>query len=455
MGLTGQALEVDLGADAEVAELTVGVVHDDRHSAPTQLLVSADEGEAISVDVPDLGPVGERGSVRDVTLRLPRAVQGTTLRVEIGAVEPRHTTDWYSGEPIALPVALAELRVPGSPVAVPMPPERLDSGCRDDLLTLDGAPLAVRITGTSDDALARRGLDVAPCGPGPLALAAGSHELRAAPGARSGLDLDRLVLATPGWQAAAGTAAAPTVEVSASGPVSHEGVVTGHDGAPFWLVLDQSVNEGWELDVDGASVDGPRPMGSYAGAWYVQPDGPDPLAVSATYGPQRAIDLALVASALAAAACLLLALGATPLGLLRRHPRRSGRPRATSRAIVGPQRAVAAGSTGYHAELGVVGSGPSWWAVAGLAVVAALAVHPLAAVAVAGAAALARRWPALGRVVPVALVAAAGAGVAALQLRYGHELTSRWPSRFGFAHLVCLGAVVLLAGLAVAERDDR
>jgi len=101
--------------------------------------------------------------------------------------------------------------------------------------------------------------------------------------------------------------------------------------------------------------------------------------------------------------------------------------------------------------LGVPATGPSWVALAVLSAVVALAVHPLAVVPAALLGLAARRWPVAGRLVPLVVIAVAGAGVAAAQLRHSPALTSRWPSRFGAAHVACLLAVVVLAGLALAE----
>ncbi len=68
----------------------------------------------------------------------------------------------------------------------------LNSGCRSDLISLDGAPLAVKVTGEVDGVL-----DVIPCIDTILDLTAGQHRLIAADGKLTGLDLDRLVLDSP------------------------------------------------------------------------------------------------------------------------------------------------------------------------------------------------------------------------------------------------------------------
>ena len=67
-----------------------------------------------------------------------------------------------------------------------------DTGCRSDLLHLDGLPRAIRVRGSSRDALAGRPLVVENCGE-PIHLDAGNHRISTAPGRLTGLALDRLV----------------------------------------------------------------------------------------------------------------------------------------------------------------------------------------------------------------------------------------------------------------------
>ena len=60
------------------------------------------------------------------------------------------------------PDRVVVLGLPG--VLVGTADEQVSDECRTDLLTVAGDPVAVRVVGTSADAVARRPLDVEPCG---------------------------------------------------------------------------------------------------------------------------------------------------------------------------------------------------------------------------------------------------------------------------------------------------
>ncbi len=104
----------------------------------------------------------------------------------------------------------------------------------------------------------------------------------AVPGAETGLDLDRLVLATPAWDGrrrrpprARGGGHRPRTAVSSRASCDS-------DGDPFWLVVDQSVSDGWQLEATGAdglaaTVDGPHPIDGNAVGWLVTPSRAGPL----------------------------------------------------------------------------------------------------------------------------------------------------------------------------------
>ncbi|HJR26545.1 MAG TPA: alpha-(1-_3)-arabinofuranosyltransferase family protein, partial [Acidimicrobiales bacterium] len=294
VGLTDQWWEIDTGEQLALEEVELDIVADDRHSLPIRIGVSVDGGTPLVVPVP-LVERGPRDTTRHVTVPLGRTVRGRTVRISIDGARARTTPDWYSGEPVALPIALAEIGVTDADPVVPA--DDVDTGCRDDLLTLDGEPLPVRITGDSGAALARGALAVARCDDEPLELPAGTHDLVATPGRETGLDLDRLVLTTPTWDGPSTGAPGPAVEVTDE----DRGRVTGvldSDGEPFWLVLDQSVSDGWDLVVEGpdgasATVDGPHPIDGNAAGWFGRPAAAGPLVVSATWLPQRSVDLAL------------------------------------------------------------------------------------------------------------------------------------------------------------------
>jgi hypothetical protein len=427
VGVQGQWVELELHTGAVVAEsLEVSVLADERHSLPTVLRLWADDRAPVDLAVPRLER-GPPGTVRTVLLELPERLEATRLRVELAGIEERTTPDWYTAEPVTLPVALAEVRLPGVP-ARPAPAP-IDSGCRDDLLTVNGSSVPLRVHG---DLTAPTGaLAVEVCG-GPLVLGPGPVELSSAPGRVSGLHLDRLVLQSAQWHAAVPPAPAgdaPEVQVTSQHTTRVDATITSADGAPFWLVLDQSHNEGWELSIDGASVEGPRPLDAYAAGWLVRPEAPGEMLAEVRWAPQRWATIALVLSALAVGLCILLAARSRR----DRVPAPVPSPPALARAVPGP--------TLLGAALAVPAAG--------------LLVHPLAALAAAAAMAIAMRLPLAGRWVPVALVATSMALVVAEQVRHRHSADFDWPREVGTWHGLALLGVVLMAVNALDEVRSR
>jgi arabinofuranan 3-O-arabinosyltransferase len=428
--VAGQAVELDAGRTVRLDEADVRVVTDDQHSAPKRLAISADDGAPVVVDLPALSSPGAHGTTTRVRVPLPTPVEGRQLRFEITDVEPKFTTDWFTQAGSMLPVSIAEIGVPGL-AARPLP-ATVDATCRTDLLTVDGSPVGLRLSGSTDDALGARGLDVVTCDGAPLTLAPGRHDVVAAKGADTGVDLDRLVLTTPAWSGpATTTGAAPGTTV---GPIEHHGPARANgelatDGAPFWLRLQQSMNDGWELDIDDAEVDGPVTLDSNATGWLVTPEHAGTLAYRVTWTPQRLVDVAVILTALSAVLCFALVFFGW-----RRSRGRTRRVDHGEPEILDAENAPPPAGVGTLVAVALA-------AAAGAAIV----IHPLAALAAAPLAALTVWRPRIGRFLPPALVALAAAQIVWYQQRNDYELDRDWAQHFGGAHVCAFLGVLLLA----------
>ena len=454
----GQAVTLALAEPHEYRDLSLTYRADGIHSAPRTVTVSGDDGPVGTMALPGTLRDRETGTIR-VALDVP-AFTSRTLTIRIDEVTERRTMNWYSGLPDVLPVGIVEVH---DGVTAVRASAQIDTGCRGDLVTLDGRPLPVRITGATADALARKPLTVEACGPD-LHLDAGSHRLRIRPGARSGVDLDRLVLHTPATHDAAtrlpatsGTTG-PELLVSREGRTSMDLVPSAARGdlqpfeRPFWLVLGQSHSEGWRLTLDGATVDGTRAdvapilIDGFANGWLVSPDpGSDgSIRMHLQWTPQRLVRLGLGLSLVAALGCLLVALrGRRDDGALAPEPPRlvpgHHRRRKPVRLIGATSAAVAVGG---FALVNMPG-GSSWsWVAPVMATLTWAGLRGL----------IARRTNAMAGLIAMGV---ATAWIAVDQIRFRFPRDFVWPLFFEHVHVLGVIAVLLLAAAALETLVDR
>ncbi len=416
------------------------VVADGRHSVPTQVRIRVDGEEVALLDLPEIVDAVEPGATVAVPVTFP-ATEGTRFELELVAAREITSIDWTSGRPLAHPVAVAELGLPD--LTLGPVPDRFDTGCRDDLLALDGRPVALRVSGPTADALAGRPLTVETCD-GPLEMGAGSHELIATPGVDSGLDLDQLVLLA-GPEPRPEVPAEGEVVVESQRPdrltVRLEGL---EPGTPVWFVFGQSHSDGWVARAGGVDLGPSRLVDGFANGWLLVPER-DELVIDLAFSPQRRVDLALGLSALGVVLCL---------GLALRPPRR---PDPTGGAAV-PHLAPDEPPGALDLALVRTGARPPALevAAAGLAVVGvgALLAPPVVALGLGTALVLGALLPrarALLVLLPPALFGLAVVYVVGMQARYGIRVGIEWVTELERAHPVALAAVLALALHPLAE----
>ncbi|HEY1280836.1 MAG TPA: alpha-(1-_3)-arabinofuranosyltransferase family protein, partial [Acidimicrobiales bacterium] len=420
--VSGQSLTVTAPQPVTIDHLDLTVFADGRHSVPSVLSVAADGGAPVSVTVPPItdDPTRENATAT-VRVDLPAPVTARQLTVGLDQIRAETTIDYISELPIDLPVAVAELGAAGFTQAPPT--GALPGACRSDLVTVDGTPVPVRITGSVADAVGRQPLTVEACN-GPLALGAGPHDIRTAVGRDIGIDIDRLVLDSPAPTGAPTRPAAPVVTVTGSTRVSYDLRVDGAT-SPFWLVLGQSVNAGWHASVNGHDLGAPTLVDGYANGWRVDPAaGGGPLTITLDWTPQRLVWIALAITAFGVVACIVLVV------VDRRRPPEPQTPPSSTGRIATVWLAI-----GAVAVFGFVG-GVLPAVVAGAVVVAARAA-PVRW----------RRWLVL---VPAAFFALTIAYVVAKSLRYPIPADLDWPAAFSFTDGLAWSAVASAVTLVAA-----
>lgn len=325
----------------------------------------------------------------------------------------------------------------------PEDPGLIDTGCRNDLLTLDDRPVPVRITGDAAAAANGRHLLIEGCGP--VSIPGGDHDFRARPGELTGIDLDQLVWCSQSGGAAcsgrgpllprdAASSLSAAVVSSDNTTVSVE-VAGAQRGDPFWLVFGQSHNSGWDLVDTELEHGSAQLVNGYANGFLVTPDS-DSFEITIRFIPQNRVEIAFLLSLIAAGAALLLCV--TPSRPLYPTPISQTEPLRRIRALTWE------GALPTRRDATIVG------VVSGAA--ATVAINPgmgLAVGLLAGFATRREGWRPAFTVLPAALVAATGLYVIAIQYRNEYLPGVEWVQETSRLHPYALVAVVLL-GIDVA-----
>ena len=337
----GSWLRYDTARPLTFSSMNLAVITDGRHSVPKVITISTPSGSR-TVTLPHLKVTAGANSVTTVPLSFA-PLTGQQITVTFDKVVARNTVNYNAPLPLAEPIAIAEVGIPG--LSTPPPPATLPSACLGNLLQIDGKPVWISITGTTAQAVTNQTVSFTACGPsaGGIALSAGSHEIETAQGHTvltgwnlDGVTLDSLAGGAPAPLPVNGTleavqpGPAPSAVVTAAGTTSER--VTLHQvGGAFELVLGQSSNAGWQAIAlpprsgAGHSVDlgAPQLVDGFANGWHVSASdltalgitssqlrsGDTSFVVALNWTPQSSVWLALWISGLALVGCLVLALG--------------------------------------------------------------------------------------------------------------------------------------------------
>lgn len=447
-----------------VDRLQLTVLNDGRHSVPRRLWIDVGDGfsepERQTIELP---PIADQSAVNgQITVDLPldHPMTGSDITVTIAddqdAVRDVLTRDYFSNEPVPMPVGIVDLGIEG--LTAPPVPEAIDDRCRDDLIEIDDQAIEVSLAGSTADLLSGKPILLRSCGDAPLDLDGGIVTLRTADGSLNGLDVDRLVLRSAAGGAADGATGPlvpdagsgdgrPAVRIDDETATSYDLTVTGAT-EPFWLVLGQSHNAGWTATVDGKRLDGPVLVDGYANGWEVGPG--DTVEVHLEWTPQKVVNGALWASLLAVVVSLLLAA----------WPARPGTRRAEASVSV-PLDARPSMPRPFRLQRVLRYAGPTPSRVATVATIVgagafgALAIGPVPGIVLALVATLgirfARARPLMTIGAPV-VIALSAAYVIARQATADFPTGFDWPTYFEIVHQPAWTALALVALDAVVDR---
>jgi arabinofuranan 3-O-arabinosyltransferase len=310
----GQFVRYDFARPVTTEHLDLQVIADERHSIPSRLRLTNQDGDEVVVGVPRIEREAALGAIGAARVLIPDGFDFEVLRVTIEATDPAITTDYFARSPVELPVGIAELGLSGGEVVAPTPDD-IDAGCRRGLVTVDGIDSPISLSGTTAAAEAREPIDFVACGE-PLRLAEGEHTASTTPGRETGLDVDRLVIdriLLGGVVVAEEVSdAGPPVRATRTSRSSFDLVLRGVDD-PFFVVLGESYSDAWDASTDSdVSISPPIRLNGFGTGWFVDPSAvaadAEPVEVTLRWIPQRWATFAQRFSLAGVAICIVLLL---------------------------------------------------------------------------------------------------------------------------------------------------
>ena len=379
-----------------------------------EFVIDGEVVESVQLDVP---PPDEIGVSR---LEVP-ARSSDFVRIHLSGIDPVLIVDSESGVLTTAPVGIREISSDGwSQVS---PPEQFDTGCRTDLLSLDGQGVPLRLSGSLSAALTGQVIEAEFCSDSVLRLGAGEHRISSRSGLLTGWDVD--AVAYRDTDRTPIDVAEPANTTFQRGQRTIQGL---NCPSGCWLEVFDGWNTGWSASLGDTMLDEPRSSSGGRNVWFLDSaETSSPLEI--VWTPQKFMWWALATSL---STLLVLAVMA-----LRSSRSRVVVPQAAFEPPLDPmssRKTLSAGGVGLSLLIGFLVISPFW----GL-IVAALS-------------ALLRRHLRLLGVMGWGLVALGLAFLLAQQIRTGAEPGFSWPSIFARAHRPTLAGLVLLWVVATTDQ---
>jgi arabinofuranan 3-O-arabinosyltransferase len=369
------------------------------------------------------------------SIAVPDGFDAGPLRIEIAAITERTTRDRRFADTVVMPAAITEI---GNIVESSLP-TRFDTGCREDLVAVDGKPVSVRVAGSVSGAFDGDTLDATTCG-GTVTLPAGEHQVTGQQSRRSGLQVDRVVLAGDDAPAVGGDHTAdddePKATVVDSDRLSRT-ITVERCPEGCWLIVGEGYHVSWSAATAAGSLGPPQLVAGGFNGWWIPPhDGA--VTVWVGWTAQRPLNAAIAVSLAAAIVAIVLAI--VDRGRRSLPSALCAIARWTSLRTDGLRRSIAA-AVAWTVLAGLfVDRYWAWWGLLG------------------GAALVVTRRIRLAGLVAVAAVVYIAVDVVTTVRRDHPPATPSFPLLFENLHHLGLFAAVAVAVSALARsrlRDDR
>ncbi len=411
--------EISFPLSGPLQTLTLHQVRDDLASRLSQVSLDFRNNgeilETIDIAVPE---PDERGQSR---LDIPD-ISGTSVTVRLSGIAPTWVHDDATGLVTAAPVGINDITTAGAAPVV-LPPT-FDTGCREDLVTINGRGLALRLRGTVRNVLLGHPINADICGPRTLALESGVHRVSTSRGLQSGWDVDSIILRDANRGALASSESANITSERGRRQIDGTTCITS-----CWLEGPDGWNEGWVASIEGQALPPPRASAGGRNMWYIDSDQfPESERVILTWTPQRAMWWAIGITLGA-----IVALLATAAIDSRRRSSRRQSPAKT------PSHSAASAASARRLMIGLT------------LLVSVLVISPWWGVILTVLVFIFRRHPRVLMFLGGGLVGLGLLFVIAQQIRTGAEPGFGWPSVFSRAHRPTLAGLVLVWVVVTAE----
>ena len=293
----GSWVEIDTPNSVTFNTIDLKVNADRYHSVPTQVTLSTQSGIRI-LKLPTIKSKGPKNRTVTIPLRFP-SLTGNRIRLTIDAINPFYGRDVPNQPFYTLPVGIAEVGIPN--VTMPKLPSTFPNTCFNNLITVNGISVPIRLIGSTASALSGNPIPYIECNPSQneITMFSGDNIVQTQQGNQTGIDINSIGLdskpgGSPNPILVPGQLQNPqsdhpvaNIKVTGSTAVSFNAKLTTY-GKPFWLVLGQSQDQGWSLNLNGKPVSkGSTLIDGYANGWLIAPSkGVHTYNISFRFDPQ-------------------------------------------------------------------------------------------------------------------------------------------------------------------------
>jgi arabinofuranan 3-O-arabinosyltransferase len=303
-------MDVKLNAPLTISTFSISIVNDGYHTIPRVMTLSNGVSRRqFTLPITVHAQTGVLNTTEKFSVTVP-AITGTHFRFTVDQIDVVTVIDRVNGGINFPSMAVSDVSLLGLNPGIT--PTVLDSGCRRDLLKIDGQPVSIRIIGTMSDALAQRRLPFTVCSSASIGttLGVGEHVISSTGGYLSGYNINNVVLDSPGINIGPAATSTPRGAVWFGRSVVRSQVTAADAGR--WVVLGQSFGAGWHATINGHDLGTPTLIDGAAMGWKLPTRISGISAVAFVWAPQQVIFYALMISLAGILLVLLMALTNRP-----------------------------------------------------------------------------------------------------------------------------------------------